>query len=250
MILNFPEEILFGGIVMNRIRLLAFMLVLVITPSTFSQNVVTRRNKYLLIQIPPSADIQLGDQFDVSRKAAGKRIQKVGTARVVKIQGNKCACEIVSENTRVPIQSGDFMQALQTPADMEIDFLKDDYADNKPVNINTGHKRDNNSLKYLTIVAGAASCGLGYYYNDKANDIYKDYKAAETAQDASRLYKRTVNYDKNTNLAVGVGGGLIVLGVVYPLLRSYLTSHSSYSLDVDADHDRVRLSLNVPIRKN
>lgn len=251
MILNFPEEIHLGGIVMNRIRLPALMLVLVFTASAFSQTVVTRRNKYLLIQVPQSADVQVGDKLDVSRKAPGERLHKVGTARVVRIRGNKCACEILTENTRSPIRVGDSTESLQSPADMDIDFLEDEYTpENRSVNIQPDRKRDNHSLKILTIVAGAASCGLGYYYNDKANDIYKDYKAAETAQDASKLYKRTVNYDKNTNLAVGIGGGLVALGVIYPLLKPHFTSSSGYSLDVNADYNRVRLSLNLPIRRD
>lgn len=235
---------------MNRIRFAGCLLSLLAVASVYPQDVVTRKNKYLLIKLPSYAVVKPGERFDISRKTAGKRIQKIGTARVVKIRGNRCACEIVTENSRSPIRVGDFMESLQSSSDIEMDLMGDDYSGGESLNVRAGSRRDNQALRYLTIVAGAASCGLGYYYNDKANDIYKDYKAAQTAQDASRLYKRTLNYDKNTNLALGVGGGLIALGVIYPFLKPHMTSNSNYSLDVEPVYDGMRVSLSLPIRKN
>jgi hypothetical protein len=110
------------------------------------------------------------------------------------------------------------------------------------------YTRKSNALpRYLSIGAGILSCGLGYSFYNKANTIYSDYKNAKTADDATRRYNDAVKYDKNTNIALGIGAGLIVLGVICPLLKSNSTANPKYSFDIYSNHDKIQFTVNLPL---
>jgi hypothetical protein len=221
-------------------------LALTISNVAISQKIIRRTNKFVLIEIAPLTGIKIGTQFDVYHSSSKYPDQKIGRIKVIKFQGSKCAGEIISENDKFPITAGDFLKLTESKNEVASNaFNQEDLTSNQ--HQTQLYKRKSNALeRYLSIGAGIVSCGLGYTFNNKANSIFADYKDAKTAEDATRLYNDAVKYDKNTNIALGVGAGLIVLGVIYPLLKSNSTTNPKYSFDIYSNHDKIQVAVRLP----
>jgi hypothetical protein len=212
----------------KKTMLLVLFLALIITNGALSQKIIRRTNKFVLIEIAPQSETKIGDQFDVYRNNPKYQDRKIGRIKILKFQGGKCAGEITIENEKLPIASGDFVKLYQSQTQLYI-------------------KKSNNMPRYLSIGAGIMSCGLGYSFYDKANNIYGDYKSAKKAEDATRLYNDAVKYDKNTNIALGVGTGLIVLGIIYPLIKSNSAANPKFAFNIYSNYDKIQLTVNLSL---
>jgi hypothetical protein len=225
----------------------ALYLVLIITNVALSQKINRRTNKFVLIEIALQSGIKIGDQFDVYHSSPKHKDQKTGRVKIIKFQGGKCAGEVISENVKFPISAGDFLKLTPPNNEIAFDAFNEDILKSNQPQRQYYSRKSNTLPRYLSIGAGILSCGLGYSFHNKANTIYSDYKSAKTADDATRLYENTVKYDQNTNIALGVGAGLIVLGVIYPLFKPNSTANPKYSFDVYSSNDKFQVNVNLPL---
>lgn len=236
------------GIIMYKMRMIyVLFLTLIITNGVWSQKIIRRTNKFVLIEITLQSEIKIGDQFNVYRSGLKFQDQMIAKIKILRIQGSKCAGEIISESEEYPINVGDFLKLTHAKNETTLDTFNDENLTLNQSRTQLYTKKSNNLPRYLSVGAGILSCGLGYSFYNKANTIYSDYKSAKTAEDATRLYNDTVKYDKSTNIALGIGAGLIVLGVIYPILKSKPSSNPKYSFDIYSNYEKIRVTVNLPL---
>jgi hypothetical protein len=224
------------------------VLLLISTNGVWSQKVVRRTKNLVLVEITFRTGIKVGDQFDVYRKDGEYQDQNVGKIKLLRFQGVKYAAQIVSENSKYPIRTGDYLKITRTENEIASDAFMEENLTSSHSQTQYYAEKSNNLSKYILFGSGILSCGLGYSFNSRANSIYDDYKNAKTAEDATRLYDDAVRYDRNTNIAVGMGAGLIVFGVVYPILRPHTVTTPKYSLSIFSSSNQIQFSFDFPIK--
>ncbi len=208
---------------------LLFLLVLV--DQNFSQKIIKKNKKYVVLDINQSYGLKVNDKVPVYKKVASDKTQKVGLIQIRLFQKGKCVAQILKQDPELRIEIGDFINN-------EENFEK--IINNK----SSGRK----TLPYLTLGTGLLASGLGYYFYDQANQAYKNYEAATTAESAVSYYKQTTKFDNQTKISLGIGGGLVVVGLITMLTnRSHSTSYEpepEISLKPWSDPGQVGLTMN------
>ncbi|MCI0495416.1 hypothetical protein L0Z72_10460 [candidate division KSB1 bacterium] len=197
---------------MRYLKCFTLILLLFLTDVAFSQTILKRAKKYVIINIDQSFGLKENDQVNVHKKLISGDTQNAGTIKIILFKNGKCIGQIISESPEIPIAAGDFIS------------MQDDYSakQSKYSSAGSASSSGNNSLTYLSLGIGVVASGLGYYFLDQANQSFKDYEAAATSQDAVDLFDKTIDLDKKSKIGFGVGGGLIAVGLI-----SYLINHTN-----------------------
>ncbi len=197
---------------MKYLKFFSLIFLVFLTDVAFSQTILKRAKKYVIIDIDETYGLQANDEVNVQKKLMSGGTRNVGTLKIVLFKKGKCIGQVISENSESPIAVGDFIS-------MEDDFsaMPTEYSSAGSTS-GSGSK----AFTYLSIGLGAVASGAGYYFLNQANQTYKDYEAATTSQDAADLYDKTVKLDKQSKIGFGVGGGLIAVGLI-----SYLMNHNN-----------------------
>ena len=189
-----------------------FFIFLILTDFGYSQTILKRSKKYVIVDIDETFGLNPNDRVNVYKKLITDDIQNVGTLKIVVFKKGKCIGQILSESPQFPIEAGDFIS-------MENNFSK---KKNKHSSAALSSSSKSNFLTYLSFGTGIIASGLGYYFYDQANQTYQNYEAATNSQDAVKLYDDTISHDKKSKIGFGVGGGLIAVGII-----SYLVNRSN-----------------------
>jgi hypothetical protein len=229
------------------ICLLSFLLLF--SNSVLPQNIIKRNKQYVLADIGPDSGIKIGDQISVYRNSANGQDLKIGLIKIVRFQAGKCAGQVINENIGNPINSGDFLKLTPNQKDNTLSILNEENSPIQQPSKQIYTSKTSYQPKYLSLGAGLLTCGLGYYFNQKANKIFDDYKKAKTADDATRLYNDTVKYDKITNITIGVGAGLVVWGVISPIFKSHSASDQTISFNIYTNYNKIQIAMNIPLTK-
>ncbi|HEX9973376.1 MAG TPA: hypothetical protein VGD14_14995 [bacterium] len=197
---------------MSYLKCFTLIALLFFTDVAFSQTILKRAKKYVVVDIDQAFGLKENDLVNVHKKLISGDTQNVGTVKIILFKNGKCIGQIMSESPEIPVAIGDFIST-------ENDFSA---KQSKYSSAGSASASGNNSLTYLSLGIGVVASGLGYYFLDQANQSYKDYEAAATSQDAVDLFDKTVELDKKSKIGFGVGGGLIAVGLI-----SYLMNHTN-----------------------
>ncbi len=94
-------------------------------------------------------------------------------------------------------------------------------------------------LAYASLLAGGGLVGLSFALTDRANRTYDQYLVATDPVEVTRLYDRTVHFDRLSATSLLVGEALVATGVYLRFLRRPAASR----LDVALAPDRCALTL-------
>ncbi len=183
---------------MKYIKILLFLpLLLTYSEIGLSQTILKIVENYVAIDIDESSGLRPGDKITVFRIVESGDRLKIGRLEIFKYGNNMCAAEIVMENSPYKIKVGDFVNIRQIGL--------------------TSNKK--NMLPYFSLGTGIIVSGLGFYFHNKANKTFEEYEMAYVPEDAVSLFDKTKNFDKKAQICIGVGGGLVVFGVLYKILK-------------------------------
>lgn len=194
---------------MKHFKFFALISLILFSDVAFSQTILKRAKKYVVIDIDQAFGLNLNDKVNVHRKQMSGDVQDVGILKIIFFKNGKSIGEIISEDPEYPIKIGDFIS------------IQNDFQTKNPEysSAQNPSSSDSNFLTYISIGAGVIASGLGYYFYDQANQTYEDYETATTSADATDLYDKTINLDNKSKIGFAVGGGLFAIGVFSYLLK-------------------------------
>lgn len=177
------------------------LFLLIFVDQNYSQKIIKKNKKYVVLDINQSYGLKVNDKVPVYRNIAPGKIQKIGLVQIRLFQKGKCVAQILKQNPESPLEPGDF---INNEEDFENQLKTSSY--------NSSSRR--NFWPYLSLGAGLAASGVGYYFHEQANHFYETYEKAITVGAAKEYYDQTIRYDKLTKISLGVGGGLAAVGLI------------------------------------
>jgi hypothetical protein len=222
----------------------SLLFLLLFADQSYSQKIIKKTKKYVVLDINQSYGLNVNDKVPVFKKTASGEAQKIGLVQIMLFKKGKCVAQILKEEPPFKIGIGDFIDKENTYELKKERLNASSYAAPARRNVWT----------YISVGAGLAVSGLGYYYYNQATQSYQEYEQATTAAAAVRRYDQTARFDNQAKICFGICGGLAAVGLIALLInrRQTATSESNFSMAPMSQQGQVGFSLhwnfNQPLR--
>ena len=94
---------------MRYLKCFTLIALLFLTDVAFSQTILKRAKKYVIINIDETYGLQANDEVNVHKKLISGDTQNVGTVKIILFKNGKCIGQIMSESPEIPVAIGDFI---------------------------------------------------------------------------------------------------------------------------------------------
>lgn len=175
-----------------------------------SYKIMRRNGDYVLIDADKSAGFKVDKMYPIRSLLHEKDEHEVGVIKITQFFNNRFIGRVLNERSNHFVAKGD--RVIPVPIENQKSS-----ASGKPLVVMNQNK--NHLLTYSALTGGLVAAGLSFFFYEQMNKKHDEYELATTSEDASRLYDETLKLYDNSQIALKVGGGLVVFGLVYALIN-------------------------------